>query len=438
VALDVQAWSQLGHAIFGGLVRLLANPLLYLAFGAMVWDVTKNAKSERRFFGVRVTKVWGPLLRRLLLSLAVGLVFTWLAALAGTIISQNEIWIISGLTLLLAGIRLRFFASAYSIALFLAAVLVSQLLSWRPSGATLGRFGAFLAQVHVEGWLGIAAAIFLAEALFLTLHRNSPATPAVVTTKRGRSIGAAVLQLPFIVPMLSLGAGSHVLPAWTPATWPWMGALAHGFAFVGAPFIVGFGGVLLAVRGNEAIRTTARWSLFAGILLAADAYAAHRFGAMYGWVGVVVAVAGRELPLWLIRKSENTAEPLFAPSPDGVRVLMTRPGSLAESMPLLPGEVITHVNQVPVHSNYDLHFAFDQNPAYAKLQVVDARGEIRIVGKPVYTGELNQLGLVLAPDQPLAVSYRRPYIGLWQTLYLRLGTGRQTVDLAANPAHVEV
>ncbi|OFW77000.1 MAG: hypothetical protein A2201_03565, partial [Alicyclobacillus sp. RIFOXYA1_FULL_53_8] len=353
MALDVQAWSQLGHAIFGGLVGLFANPLLYLAFAAMVWDVAKNAKYERRFFGVRVTKVWGPLLRRLILSFALGLAFTVLAALAGTIVRQNEMWIISGLTLLLAGIRLRFFASAYSISLFLAVVLVNQFVPSLTSGTTFSRLGALLAQVHVAGWLGIAAAIFLAEALFLTLHRNAAATPAVVTTKRGRSIGATVLQLPFIVPMLSVGAGSHVLPAWTPAMWPWLGTLAHGYTFVGAPFIVGFSAVLLAVPGTIAIRTTARWSLVTGLILAVDAYATHRFGAMYGWVGVVAAVAGRELPLWRLRKSENTAEPLFAPSPDGVRVLMTRPGSLAESMPLLPAEVITHVNQVPVHSNYD-------------------------------------------------------------------------------------
>lgn len=201
--------------------------------------------------------------------------------------------------------------------------------------------------------------------------------------------------------------------------------------------MAGFSAVLMAVRPAEAIRLTSRVSLLMGIVLVLDALAVHFWGAGFGWLGVVAMVLGRELPVWLIRQHENQNDPLFSPSKDGVRILTTREGSLAETMGLVPAEVVTHVNQVPVHSNYDLHFAFDQNPAYAKLQVIDERGEMRIVGKPVYTGELNQLGLVLAPDQPFGPCYRKSEFGLFQTLYLRIATPPSSLEYRPDDATLQ-
>jgi hypothetical protein len=132
-------------------------------------------------------------------------------------------------------------------------------------------------------------------------------------------------------------------------------------------------------------------------------------------VGAILALVAREWGVWAQFLRETRREPLFAPSPDGVRVLATVEGSLAEKMGLRPGEVITQVNQVPVHTAYDLHFALDQNPAYARLHVLDLHGELRMAGKPVYVGERHQLGLIPVPDMGSPALRLQPG-GLFATL----------------------
>lgn len=423
-------WGSIGHAALNGLESLLSNPLFYLILVVMLWDRTRNSKFERRFFGVRVSKVWLPWLRRFAAGLLIGAFASIVLMVAGVVVQPITVWVLTGITIILALIRLRFSATGYGLAILLAVSLAGRMLPLHSYGTFSGQVGAFLSAVDVDSWMGIAAVLFLVEALWLRLHKQSSFAPAVVTSKRGRSMGAAVLQLPLLLPVVVLAPGHYALPSGLPHSWPWVGTLPGEFTLVGIPILAGFSAVLLTVRSEDAVQLTAKTSLMTGVLLALDAVAVHEFGIVFGWIGILVMVLGRELPVWWLRHRENRNDPLFAPSMEGVRILATREGSLGEKMGLLPAELVTHVNQVPVHSNYDLHFAFDQNPAYAKLQVVDRQGEARIVGKPVYTGELNQLGLILAPDQPLAASYHKPQIGLLQTIYLRTEPPTKALPMA--------
>lgn len=435
--MALATWGSFGHAALGGAALLLSNPVFYLTLVVMIWDLTRSAKSERRFFGVRATKVWRPLMRRFLLGILVGILGSVVLLATGVVVHREEIWVLTVLTVLLALIRMRFSASGYSLAVLLILALIGKVIPLNGSGP-LHALQSFVAGFQVDSWLGLAAVLFFVEAILLRLSTNEHFAPAVVMTKRGRAIGAAVLQLPFLIPVLCVSPGHLALPPGLPASWPWLGSTLHGYTFVGMPLLAGFSAVLLSIRGREAIRLTSQVSLVVGVLLAFDALAVHLWGIALGWVGVLILILGRELPIWLVRQREMQKDPLFSPSSAGVRILTTREGSLAQTMGLLPGEIVTHVNQVPVHSTYDLHFAFDQNPAYAKLQVVDERGEVRIVGKPVYTGELNQLGLILAPDQPTGVSYGRQEFGLFQSLYLRVESVGSRSEVRSGDSQLEL
>ncbi|MCL6593448.1 MAG: hypothetical protein K6T31_05685, partial [Alicyclobacillus sp.] len=101
-------------------------------------------------------------------------------------------------------------------------------------------------------------------------------------------------------------------------------------------------------------------------------------------------------------------------------------------------EVITHVNHMPVHSAYDVHFALSQHPAYAKLHVVDQRGELRLAGRAVYDGERVKLGLLLAPSDANAPAYDPVPYGLLETCRLHVRGGKsglyRSVEANAPPA----
>ncbi|MCL6516821.1 PDZ domain-containing protein, partial [Alicyclobacillus sp.] len=256
----------------------------------------------------------------------------------------------------------------------------------------------------------------LCEALLLALFQTRRLRPVYVLSKRGRAIGAFAMHLAFVLPVWLPLAGTSAaagLPAWA------------GAGFTAVPAAIGFGGVFAGLPTRRVLAAVCLRDLGIALLLAAGAFVGRSMGSGWALLALWLAVGTAEgVRLWVDR-AEAAADPLFAPSPDGVRVLATLPGSLAEAMGLAPGEVITHVNQIPVHTGYDLHFAFDQNPAYARLRVVDPRGEARLVGKPVYDGERVKLGLLLVPEDGQAPCYPSVPCGLLQTVGLRdPGTGR--------------
>lgn len=205
--VELAPWGSFGLAAVTGVVLLLTNPVFYLALAFMAWDRTRIAKFERRFFGVRVTKAWHPVIRRLLLGIFVGLVASLVMLALGTVIHEREVFVLSGLTVLLALIRFRFSASGYSLAVLLALTLIGKAVHWGSSGQPLHALGSFVTGFHVDSWLAVAAVLFLAEAVLLAFHKQEHFAPAVVMSKRGRAIGAAVVQLPFLIPVLSFSPG---------------------------------------------------------------------------------------------------------------------------------------------------------------------------------------------------------------------------------------
>ncbi len=417
--------SQIGHGVARGLLTLVLNPLWIIGCLLMVLERSHAARQERRFFGARVSRVWSPVIRSWIWGIVTGVVVSAVCIAAGVVVTPIEVGVVSALTILLGLIRFRFFSPFYSIGILVLAGLV---MGWAGLGHAPGlpKWLAPLAHIHVGSWIALGAAASLAEAMLLFGHRNRRSSPAYVLGKRGRPVGAFLAQWSFFVPVLTLSPGTLPLLHFSfAAAWPFLtgSAVAAGWTLAGMPLFVGISSFSLTTLPKERATASARDSLFTGVLLGADAYAVYRFGLGYAIVGVLLLFFAKEWTLWRMRRREVVGEPIYAPVKHGVRVLATSPGSIAEEMGLLSREVITHVNQVPVHSSYDLHFAFAQSPAYAKLQVEDDRGELRFVGKPVYSGSRNQLGLILVPDDTTTYHmYESTQTGLFQSLYARVLT----------------
>lgn len=414
-------WWTTVYSAGRGLLRLVENPILYAALVLMVWDLSRCARAERRSFGVRVTRPWRAAGRRWLCGLAAGALVSGACLCVGVTVSLWEIAAVSALSVLLAVFRLRWMTPVYSAAVWGLVAWVAS-LGARASATASPLSRSWLAGFHAVDWAVVVGASALAESLWLLWARHWPVAPAALTGKRGRTIGAFVVQLSWVVPVLVLIPGGQPAPWLPPSSWPWL-APAGGVAFAAFPVVSGFHGVFAGQYPNAAVGKAVLWTAASGFAVLAGAVLSHWLGPAAVATGLVFAAALREMSVWQARRAESRAEPLCAVAVDGVRILSVLKGSLAEQMGLMPGEVITHVNHIPVHSAYDLHFAFDQNPAYAKLQVVDARGEARIVGKPVYQGERNQLGLILAPDGRRPGQWSAPAFGLLQTLYLRMVRG---------------
>jgi hypothetical protein len=421
-------WGQAGHAVTSSLLLFLMNPLLYIGLGLIIWDLSKIGKFERKLFGVRVSAARGLVISLLLQSLLIGLCMSVAGVLAGVFVTITEVWLVTGMAILLGILRMRLLSPTYSIAAFILFSTLTRVVTPPNWGPWFHHWWLVLSGFHSVSWLALLAMMTLAEGVALWWNMDKPAFPAAVLSKRGRTIGGFAVRLVWMAPVLVAAPGQDVGLSAFGHTWPWLVGAQSSVSIVALPVLMGYSGLLTTVTPRAAVRRLAINHVYSGLVVAVSVYVAYQFGMVYALSGAVVALILKESGLWKRRQSENRLDPLFTPTTLGVRVLTTIQGSLSQSLGLQPGEVITHVNQVPVHTPYDLHFAFDQNPAYAKLQVQDIRGETRFVGNPVYSGERNKLGLVLAPDSyGPCFQYLQP--GLLQTTYLRFAAHGRNPEL---------
>lgn len=422
--------SETASLLQSGLVHLLMNPLVYLGVALVIYELVKSARFEKQFLGLRVTRIRRGSAATLGLGLLVGVVMSLLMAVLGIVVKQSEVWLVTAVSCVFAIIRLRLSSPIYVVAfLGLCSFLVKHFhLSDTGHGIAMDILQT-VEDFSVTNWLAICSFVFLSEGLLYWMRRKGVHAPTVVLGKRGRSIGALVVRLSFLLPLFPLVEGSHAVHPLPSLHWPLLASVLGGINLSCLPALIGFSGVMTTRPPRRYISSVTRLNLTMGIVGIALAIVIHHNGGLdsLNYILLVLAVVAKEWVLFANRRHEALREPIFSQSEAGVRILGTLPKSLAHSMELRAGEIISHVNQIPVHTPYDLHFAFDQNPAYAKLNVFDERGEVRIVGKPVYSGERTKLGLILVPDGFGTTGQTMVTFGAFHTVYAKVSRKQQSV-----------
>ncbi|MFB5192263.1 PDZ domain-containing protein [Alicyclobacillus fastidiosus] len=408
-----------GAIILVAIIAFLCNPLHYVATALVIWDLIRNIKNERIWFGIRVTRIIQPVIFRYMKASAVGLVGSLALVLLGAVVSWQTTLFVAVLSIALGLIRSRFLSTPTAISIALSCSLIAKYIKV-PEGVWYARIITFLQTFEMRSWLLIALVACLAELFLQWWNQRDAVFPAVVTSKRGRRIGALKIQLGFSVPLVVwMTPIQGVSFTFHDGVKPWLVAADHPVALCVVPAVFGMHALFTALRPERVMRQFRRWNLVYAAILAAGFAVAYWLRSDAGYLAAPILVVLMEVVRSVWRRVDESSEPAYAPASRGVMVLYTIQDSLAHRLGILPGEVITHVNQTPVHSEYDLHFAFEQNPAYAKFQVLDARGEVRLIGNPVYEGERHQLGLlVVVPDEQPALNVTRPF-GFLETLYLR-------------------
>ncbi|QSO50327.1 PDZ domain-containing protein [Alicyclobacillus curvatus] len=414
-------WHAAALSILWVIRDLFLNPLFYAGFALAFWDLRRTSTFERKFFGIRATRPLRLTIIRGVEGLMIGIVISALLIASGVVVDLWEVAAVSILGLVLGAIQLRFVSPVYSISLLSALSLV--ISKWGPSAK--GFFGivvSHLGSFHVVGWSGVLCGVMLGEMLLVAIVGRHSVSPVVTVSKRGRGIGALWIQLAFMVPLVIPTVGTvWSAPSYVHSPWHLLWTLtASSFALLGMPVLVGFSGLFDNLRPRVAVQQTAAIDGLSAVLAGGGAYLGTIYDSGYAVLAPWLILAIREVSRWWLDHRQSLADPLFAPADEGVMVLAVLPDSWAARLGVKPADTIARVNGVPVHSQYDLHFALNQNPAYAKLEVIDERGEIRFVSHTVYEGERAQLGLIFAPDGQSPRFVKAGGSGLLQSLYARL------------------
>ena len=122
------------------------------------------------------------------------------------------------------------------------------------------------------------------------------------------------------------------------------------------------------------------------------------------WVAALGAPLGHELVIYLGRRGEMCAPPLFRSS-EGAMILAVQRGSAAEQMGLVPGDVIQNVNGYPVSSGravQEVMLPWIVDPVFTVTGTISGKGNREVS----YKGTIPPLGVVFVPeaDTPRALS----------------------------------
>ncbi len=395
-------WELFVHVLYG-LGQFLLNPLLY-AFVLFVYlHYRKQMVIERQLFSVRLHSPLAQTIRSIGMGVAGGAIASVLSGLLGIVVQATDMWIIWFLAIGLALFRLRFLCLAYAagVLTFLHSIASLWLEGRQMQG--IGAVWGWFAEAQPVPLLALVAVLHLVEALLIRWNGGRDASPMFVEGKRGRIIGAFQLHSFWLTPLVLLvqtpvpgenGFAGALFPGW-PLFSPESAIASLGLLLL--PAMTGFSDITQTMTPERKARQlSGQLSLYSLVLLLL-AYVAVWIPAL-SLVAALFALVGHEGMFWYSQRREQQAPPYFIQSPDGVKVMTVIPGSPAEEMGILPGEVIVKVNGIPVRDKEELYPALQANPAFCKMEVLTYEREIKFVQCAVYAGNHHQLGIIVVPD----------------------------------------
>jgi hypothetical protein len=380
---------------------LLLSPFYYLAVLLIILQYMRQTRLERKLFYVRLHAWPGELGRTLLAGLAVGFLISCAGLFLGVSVTGQAVLWMWGAAVALSLIRVRYLCFAYGVGLL---GVLQWVLGWTPLAKRddwVGSLAGSLDKLDIPGLLLLVALMHLAEAMLVRMQGARFATPLFLEGKRGKLIGAYALQRYWPVPMLLLvpaagGGGAD-------AALPWQtllgGALEAGsWTMIGLPMMLGFTELTSTMLPEAKARSASQWLFLYGIAALGMAVLA----ALWSPFAVVAAVCAALLHEGLIlvsRLREAGSSPMYVHDERGLRVLAVIPGTPAEAMGILTGEVLHKVNGMRVRTKEELHQALHINSAFCKLEVLNRDGQLKFLQRARFAGEHHQLGVVLAPDE---------------------------------------
>ncbi|EZH66424.1 hypothetical protein DH09_10855 [Bacillaceae bacterium JMAK1] len=384
--------------VLTGIGMFFVHPLTYVAIVAMAWVGFRRMKRERNMFHTSIRPWTEEWLHPLVPGVLAGILASVVVVLLGIVLSTEYLMItaVVYLVLLVVG-GTRLLSPLYSllIALFIDQWLLGFITyeaAWLPTEATTEPAWVLL----------LVFVLTIIEAVLLRERRSSRRySPLRIKSSRGKWIGGQRFDRLYLIPLFVFVPGELVTSVdW----WPFL-PVTDGLSVTLVPFLLGAHAISYSERIGHQLARTSTQLLWIAALAGASSFAIFYYpvALLYVVVGLLILRITVQLSK---RIQDRKATPYFTPRADGVVILAVRPGSPAEKMGLIPGEIVTKVHQEPVNSEWSFYQKLQINPAYGKVEVVDERGEKRIEQAALYDNEHHELGIV----------FLRPEMGVeWQT-----------------------
>ncbi|MDF2719347.1 MAG: serine protease [Paenibacillus sp.] len=342
---------QLARQVLSALLQLAAQPFYYIGIVFVLLQYRRQIVLERQLFSTRLHSMLDTAWKTVLWGIVAGMAASFVMAFVGATVPLGAViwlWVLSAL---LAVVQVRFICLAYSVGLL---GIFHAIVSAFPALADVSYVGKAigpLQELPVSSMLALVGLLHLLEAFFVGRQGADMAMPVFVESKRGKVIGGYQLQQFWPVPLLLLvplqaGSSSASLP-WTPLfggdIW------SAGWTFAAMPVMLGFAEMTTTRLPRAKAKRSAKLLLVYALAIMGLAACAEWLPGFALVGSIAVIVLHEALFLWS-RREETANPPFYVHDGQGLKILGILPGSPANEMGLVPGEIIHKANGIKVRT----------------------------------------------------------------------------------------
>lgn len=329
----------------------------------------------------------------ILTGLVAGFAVSFLSVAAGVTIETDTVRYLFYIMCLLLLLDLRFVSFPYAAGLLAAASYIFDKL-----------------EVNVPSLLCLAAILQMLEAFLVYIGRKGGYIP-VYLHHDGEIAGAFLIRRFWIIPVVFL---TYLMQPGT--------LLPESMAGLALPFVprslAGAAGALgldcmmalfchsdisIATQPEKRSARSAAALFVYGSILMILALISRSVG-WVGCIGAVFCIAGREgISVWSLTE-ERRGTPLFSAVRRGLRVLDVLPGSNAQSMGIMRGDIILSINNMDIQTEEGIGEALKGFPVYTWIKVL-RNDEEKMLEYRCYPDGYNTLGIITVPREK-EVTYR--------------------------------
>lgn len=373
--------------------RFFVNPVLYIALLAAVLLGYYRVKKERKMFRIRIVYGLTEFKRLLKDGWLYALVYSVLFAGIGLVVPMGWLIALGIVSILLMATT--FYRAGSFVYLASAAVLLSWLFDANDWSLNFGLF-RFEGTEFAFQWLIpvalIAGALVFAEGKMIDKAAAEAASPRLHKSGRGLKAAAYISKRLWLLPILLVVPGT-LIDSYAPF-WPQLPIGETSFSLILFPVVFGFLGrsqrtlpVYLYPLIGKAVSTL-------GIGIVVVALAALLWQPLAA-AALAVGVIGRIAITIHFSLKERSGNYAVTPQSQGVMIVDVLPGSPADKMGLLRGEVIRKVNGIAIANESELYEAIQVNAAHCRLEVLDHNLEVRLRQHVIFRHDHHRLGLLV-------------------------------------------
>lgn len=375
------------------IARFFINPLLYVAVVIAIFLGYVRVKRERKYYHIRILNGWTELKSIFSLGFLISILLSIITIAAGLTVHVQYLIMVTIISIICVVL----FNFHLLSAIFTWGIAYGMLLLMEWQGIEIELFGYNISGLSFNDssiitCIIIIGLLLLLEGFIMYKDGAKMASPIMEKTNRGLKSIAFFSKKLTIIPVFFL-IPSSVFEPFAP-WWPLFTIGAEQFGLVLFPVVIGFQQVTRRLLPVHFYPKLGRKVSILGIMVILGGIISY-FDQRIGIYVLIIVLIVRYIFSIGYKMTERKDIYAVSPSKEGAMIVAVLPGSPAEKMGLVTGEIIKRVNGQTVNNERELYEALQINAAHCKLEVLDYQKELRLTQYVVHSEDHHQIGLII-------------------------------------------